>query len=66
MRNNKKLFLGAFLASFGSIAIAGTPNGIIAVPQAIPAISQAGLIGLAFIIGIVGARLISRMKASNN
>ena len=64
MNNQKKILFGTFLLSIGSIASAGTVNSIITVPQSVPAISQAGLIGLAFVVGIIGARLISKFKTA--
>jgi len=66
MTNRDRLIFGTFLVSTGSIAVAGpSPNAIITVPQAIPAISQAGLIGLAFAVGIIGASLIRKYRAAN-
>ena len=58
-----KVVLSVFFMTVSATALAGAVNGIVAVPQAIPAISQAGLIGMAFIIGIIGARLIHKLKA---
>ena len=66
MTNRERLTFGAFMISIGSIAVAApSPNAIVTVPQAIPAISQAGLIGLAFAVGIIGASLIRKYKATN-
>ena len=66
MTNRERLTFGAFMISIGSIAVAApSPNSIVTVPQAIPAISQAGLIGLAFAVGIIGASLIRKYKATN-
>ena len=58
-----KLFSGILLASVSPFAFAGVINGQILVPHSVPAISQPGLIALAFIVGIVGARLIRKLKA---
>ena len=50
-----------------SVAIAGTPpNTALVVPQSIPAVSQAGLIALAFIVGLIGAHLIRKSKANKH
>jgi hypothetical protein len=38
------------------------PNGIPFVPQAIPAIGEAGLIGAAIALGIIGAKFITKFK----
>ena len=66
MTNRERLTFGAFMISIGSIAVAApSPIAIVTVPQAIPAISQAGLIGLAFAVGIIGASLIRKYKATN-
>lgn len=62
----EKLTFGILLISTSSIAFAApSPNSIVTVPQAIPAISQAGLIGLAFAVGIIGASLIRKYKATD-
>ena len=54
------------LSLLSSVALAGEPNGIGFVTQSIPAVSQAGLIALAFIVGILGAHLIRKSRNVNN
>ncbi|MCW8925400.1 MAG: hypothetical protein OQJ84_04010 [Xanthomonadales bacterium] len=66
MTNMEKLTFGILLISTSPITFAApSPNAIVTVPQAIPAISQAGLIGLAFVVGIIGASLIRKYKAAD-
>jgi len=64
MSYSKKILLSVSLLAVSVSTLAGPPNSIVAVPQSIPAISQAGLIAMAFIIGIVGAKLIHKIRAS--
>jgi len=64
MSYSKKTFLSISLLAVSVSAFAGVANTIVAVPQSIPAVSQAGLIGMAFIIGIIGARLIHKIRVS--
>ena len=55
------------LSLLSSLAMAGpSPNTAFAVPQSIPAVSQAGLIALAFVVGLIGAHLIRKSKANSN
>jgi hypothetical protein len=62
-----RLFLMISLVLSGSLAFAGpVPNSVVVVPQSIPAVSQAGLIALAFIVGLVGANLIRKSKATKS
>jgi len=64
MSYSKKTLLSISLLAVSVSTFAGTPNSIVTVPQSIPAISQAGLIAMAFIIGIIGARLIHKFRVS--
>jgi len=57
---------GLLLMALSTPVLAGMPNSAFAVPHSIPAVGQAGLIALAFIVGIVGAVLIRKHKPQNH
>ena len=59
MSCKNKLFLGVALVAVAEIGSAGTNT---VVPIAIPAVSQIGLLVLAIGVGILGARLISKLR----
>ena len=61
-----RLFIAISMVLLSFPVLAGDPNSVIVVPQSIPAVSQAGLIALAFIIGILGAHLIRKSKNTNS
>jgi hypothetical protein len=58
----KKLLIGSLLTSLSAPVLAGSPNGAVLVPHSIPAVGQAGLIAMAFAIGIIGAVLIRKHR----
>jgi hypothetical protein len=63
MSAKSKLLALISLGLASSFAMAGpSPNTVIVVPQSIPAVSQAGLIALAFVVGLIGAHLIRKSK----
>jgi hypothetical protein len=54
--------MGLTVLSFGSAALAAPVNT--ALTHSVPAVSQPGLILLAFIVGVAGAYLIKKTKQS--
>lgn len=62
MIRQTKVVLATLLVALSAPALAGLPNTAVVVPHAIPAVGQAGLIALAFAVGIIGAVLIRKHK----
>lgn len=58
-----RIVLALALISLSTTVLAGRPNGAVFVTESIPAVSQPGLIALAFVIGLAGAHLIRKVRA---
>jgi len=57
---NRFILIAAGLL-FSGLTLAGT-NGMVFVPKSVPAVSEAGLIGAAIALGILGAKFIKKIK----
>jgi len=62
----KKLSFALALAAVSNGAFALQTNSTVFMPHSIPAVSQPGLIALAFIVGLIGARLIRKHRDARN
>jgi len=50
------------LSAVSTAALASQTNTAVFVPHSIPAVSQPGLIALAFVVGLIGAHLIRKRQ----
>ncbi|NND44733.1 MAG: hypothetical protein HKN58_05385 [Xanthomonadales bacterium] len=62
MNRKSKVLVGTVLAAVTAPLFATQPNTAVLVPHSIPAVGQAGLIVMAFAVGIIGAVLIRKYK----
>ncbi len=59
---NKSLLISLCVLACSHTSVLAGVNGVPTIPQSVPAISQAGLIGLALVIGLLGAKIINKFK----
>lgn len=64
MKNKLMTFIA--LASISTPLMAGLNSTIFLDPTPIPAVGQAGLIALAFVVGLIGAQLIRKRRSGGN
>lgn len=66
MKNKLMTFIALALISAPLMAGAGLNSTIFLDPTPIPAVGQAGLIALAFVVGLIGAQLIRKRRSGGN